>query len=394
MTPPSPPPTDHLLDGIAGLWERGWQPDDLVHVAGRDLGRAGRLLVAALIVAEAFRARPAESAVHPEWAAQLANVATELVRSDACAPARSRGPDGAEWLRTATGLGASAAEPLGRLPIWMSQLPTLPILIPPPSGWVDDAATRLRWATEHGLADDLEHKVLTRVRALLAKAESTPYEAEAEALTAKAQELVARHAIDHALLTAGHSTADAEAAIGRRVIIEDPYASPKSTLLASIADANRCRAVYSPDLGFSTVFGFPGDLRAVELLYTSLLVQSTTAMIAAGAHQPAGSSRRSRGFRSSFLSAYAVRIGQRLVEATAATEREARTGVTADALPVLAARREAVDAALDEAFPRVTSRRIRPSDATGWHAGVAAADRARLGEGPTLGTTPRGALGR
>jgi hypothetical protein len=40
------------------------------------------------------------------------------------------------------------------------------------------------------------------VRALLAKAESTTYPEEADALTAKAQELMARHSIDRAMLDA------------------------------------------------------------------------------------------------------------------------------------------------------------------------------------------------
>ena len=46
----------------------------------------------------------------------------------------------------------------------------------------------------------IDHRVLTRVRALLRKAESTDFPAEAEALTAKAQELIARHAVDALLL--------------------------------------------------------------------------------------------------------------------------------------------------------------------------------------------------
>ena len=46
--------------------------------------------------------------------------------------------------------------------------------------------------------------VLARIRQLLAKAESTTFEAEALAFTAKAQELMTRHAIDAALV---HDTA-------------------------------------------------------------------------------------------------------------------------------------------------------------------------------------------
>ena len=49
-----------------------------------------------------------------------------------------------------------------------------------------------------------------------------------------------------------------------------------------MAQANRCRVVWSKDLGLVTVIGFPADLDAVELLFTSLLVQANTAMLRAG----------------------------------------------------------------------------------------------------------------
>jgi hypothetical protein len=43
---------------------------------------------------------------------------------------------------------------------------------------------------------DLDQRMLDRVRALLAKAESTDFPQEADAFTARAQELMARHRID------------------------------------------------------------------------------------------------------------------------------------------------------------------------------------------------------
>ena len=50
-----------------------------------------------------------------------------------------------------------------------------------------------------GVAAPLDHRLLARVRALLARAELTGFDEEAEALTAKAQELITRHAIADAL---------------------------------------------------------------------------------------------------------------------------------------------------------------------------------------------------
>ncbi|GAA2215822.1 hypothetical protein GCM10009850_112900 [Nonomuraea monospora] len=44
-------------------------------------------------------------------------------------------------------------------------------------------------------------------------------------------------------------------------------------LLNLIAEANRCRVIWSQELRFATVLGFGADLTWVEMLFTSLLVQ-------------------------------------------------------------------------------------------------------------------------
>ena len=229
-----------------------------------------------------------------------------------------------------------------------------------------------------GHGPGIEDKVLAKVRALLAKAESTTFPEEAEALSAKAQELMTRHAIDHAVVSRG---ATGERPGGRRLVIDDPYAEAKSYLLGQVATANRCRAVYSSRLGFSTLFGFPADLVAVELLYTSLLVQGTRAMASAGRHDPG--SRQPR-FRRSFLLAYAGRIGERLVAVTAAQVDEADAVEGGWLLPVLAARDDAVEDAVAAVFPELVSRSMPIRDARGWAAGRAAADLADLAVGPAV----------
>src|SRR6187402_3719364 len=90
-----------------------------------------------------------------------------------------------------------------------------------------------------GTNDSMLHKV----RALLAKAEATPFEAEADAFTAKAQELIARYRIDRVLLDAA-GTHDHESATARRIDLEDPYLKAKVILLSNIADANHCRVIW------------------------------------------------------------------------------------------------------------------------------------------------------
>ena len=94
--------------------------------------------------------------------------------------------------------------------------------------------------------------------------------------------------------------------------MDAPYETAKAILLDAVASANHCRAVWNSELGFSTVVGFEGDLEAVELLYTSLLVQGTAAMTKAEAAQRAGGRKRTKTFRQSFLLAYAGRLGDLL----------------------------------------------------------------------------------
>jgi len=221
--------------------------------------------------------------------------------------------------------------------------------------------------------------VLHKVRSLLAKAESTSFPEEAEALTAKAQQLMDRHAIDQAVL--GAASGSAGRPEGRTVAVEAPYARPKFQLLSVLATANRCRAVLEARSGIATVVGYPDDHATVELLYTSLLVQATRAMLRAGD----SSHTRSRAYRQAFLLAYASRIGTRLQEAAAATEAEAAARHGEALLPVLAGRRDAVDRQVAEEFPHLRRMRITASDPAGFAAGHAAADRARLGGAEVAG---------
>jgi hypothetical protein len=231
--------------------------------------------------------------------------------------------------------------------------------------------------------------MLGRIRALLAKAESTEFAEEAEALSARAQELMAKYSIDHALLAA--ESGRQETAGGRRIAVDNPYEAPKASLLQTVAQANRCRVVWSKDVGLVTVIGFPADLDAVELLFTSLLVQANTAMLRAGGKQDAHGRSRTRAFRTSFLVSYAIRIGERLSAAAGQAEQEAVAeqraaadggsgGGGTDLVPFLAARHQAVDDAVDEMFGDglTRTRAVRATDAEGWTSGRAAADLASL----------------
>jgi hypothetical protein len=219
--------------------------------------------------------------------------------------------------------------------------------------------------------------MLGRVRALLTKAESTDFPEEADAFTAKAQELMARHRIDHALLVA--TTGERDQPVTRRVSIDNPYEAPKTLLLQVVAEANSCRAVWMKRFGFTTVVGFPTELDSTELLFTSLLVQATRAMTQAKPNSDKYGRNTTRSFRQSFLTAYASRIGERLNAATDGVDQEmTESAGRAQLLPVLAARDDAVRDAFEKQFPDLTQHATAINNRAGWASGRAAAGQAAL----------------
>jgi hypothetical protein len=373
---------EYLRGSVTSAWKRGWQPAELARQSGRELSAAHAAVVSDMITSETLGY--AAATVDARWAAQVAVI-------EAAAPGKGAwwGSD-AEYLGARYALGrdaefiftvATAVETLHMF----HHLPALEQLLPLPGSARAAAATRARAA---GTAVPADQRMLGRIRALLAKAEATEFAEEAEALSARAQELMAKYSIDHALLAA--ESGQDETPGGRRIAVDNPYEAPKATLLQTVAQANRCRVVWSKDVGLVTVIGFPADLDAVELLFTSLLVQANTAMLRAGGKQDAYGRSRTRAFRTSFLVSYAIRIGERLSEAAEHAEREAVAeqhddaagrGSGTDLVPFLAARHQAVDDAMAEMFAATKltrSRAVRVTDEEGWTSGRAAADLASL----------------
>jgi hypothetical protein len=331
---------------VEALWHGGWTPADLVHVTGRQLSPAHAEEATERVLLDGRRRTERGQAMHPRWREQLDALAQE------------RG----------------SPEPLGLEQQLRRMVELLTLVVRLPSVTTTIPRPGAIWSERSAVGVHLDARMLARVRALLAKAESTSFEEEAEAFTAKAQELIARYAIDEALL---HTVDDIGDPSVRRVLIDDPYADGKAALLGEVADANRCRVVHSPALGWVTAFGYDHDLDALELLGMSLLTQATTAMLRHGPQRDVTGTSRTRAFRRAFLYGFAQRIGERLRRAT-----EEQVAASADdagrLVPVLDARDERLRAAQAAAFPEVVSRTTSLSDATGWYAGQAAAEHADL----------------
>ncbi|MFI9363639.1 DUF2786 domain-containing protein [Kitasatospora sp. NPDC053057] len=361
---------------VGRCWSAGWRPADLVRVVRRGLKPVHLALAVDLIAAEGRR-HPA-AGLDRRWQEQLRELEAEVWW-----PADEQYL-GAFAHRHRLDRFALATAVLELLRSW-GRLPPIAPVGPAPGQAGQSATVRRPAGPQHPGALAGEPRMLARIRALLAKAESTEYPEEAEALTAKAQQLMAQHSIDEALVAAAAADRDTPAAL--RIGVDNPYEGPKTMLLDAVAAANRCRVVWAKEFGFCTVIGFDGDLDGVELLYTSLLVQATHALNKAGS----GKDSRSKAFRQSFLVAYAARIRERLTAATerttsaAAAGRHLREDGTEEQLlpderllPALAARSAAVDEEVGRLFPKLVSQRVRVSDGEGWAAGRAAADRAAL----------------
>ncbi len=374
---------------VTAAWERGWSPEDLYQIARRRLDVAAVGYVVDAIADESQRY--ASAAVPQRWRDDLRQIGAEVWWEP--------GQSGGHLLQWAWRHGRSLADALTtviEVLAMLLALPVLPRIMPPPGSAADalprgsagqetpphdragqEASPRDRAGQETPPRRGVDQKMLARVRALLAKAESTTFPEEAEALSAKAQELMSRYSLERVVIDSAASPGlDPHPAAARRLWLDNPYVAAKAMLVGAVAAANRCRTVLSEKLGFTTVLGDEIDLEIVELLSTSLLVQATRAMVSAGSQATRTGRSRTRSYRQSFLIAYATRVSERLV-----TARDTGAAAVADParlLPVLAARERVVDELFESMFPGTVSRSYSIGNAAGWHAGRAAADLALL----------------
>ena len=222
--------------------------------------------------------------------------------------------------------------------------------------------------------------LLVRVRKLLAKAEAdgvTPD--EAQALTAKAAEMMAKYGLDRALLAARRPETDRPA--NRKVDIDNPWARIQAHLLCGLASALRCQCVILPRPGPGSrihIFGFASDIERTDVLYTSLLLQMWHGLAAA---QVPGWSRSPRAWRRSWLLGFAAAVVARVraaeQEATSrATAPQARSG--SQTALVLADRALVIRRNIEQAYP-VTRKSQVTYSGSGYGAGYAQGQRADIG---------------
>jgi hypothetical protein len=194
---------------------------------------------------------------------------------------------------------------------------------------------------------------LDTVRLLLAKAERAATPAEADAYTAKAAAIAARHGIDAALLAAAGAVHDEIA--GTRVEVSGTFAEEKAYLAVWVARAVDCRTRGSRNkltgaMTSVTFYGHQADRERAVLLYTSLLLQSMRLVVKTG---PRDRAESLTDYRRSWLRAFAATVGKRLVAAKedpVSEHDDQRPAEPSEAL-VPAGRRAGVDRAYARAYP-------------------------------------------
>ena len=222
--------------------------------------------------------------------------------------------------------------------------------------------------------------LLDRVRKLLVKAEADGVtQAEAQALTAKATELMAKYGIDRALLAAVRPETDRPA--DRVIDIGNPWARVQAHLLCGLAAALRCQCVILPRTGPGSrihVFGFASDIERTDVLYTSLLLQMWQGLAVAG---PPAWAQSPRAWRRSWLLGFATAVVARVratEQAAASRAAGAPAGNGATAALVLADRTKIIGHALRQAYPVTRASRVTYSG-TGYGTGYAQGQRADIG---------------
>jgi hypothetical protein len=349
-----------LVRAVTAGWRQGWQPAEMVREIGRQFGsRHARMAIDAAAMEMRNYAR---AAVAERWQAQLVTLGASIWwGSDDRYLEQWRGR---EQLATEAAVTCALEVLFG-----LATLPRLGRVCPLPG--------TARQGAQAAADGRTGQQGLGRARALLARAESPGPPDEAEVLTCLAQELLAARSMQDALLAARAARAahTREAASGRRLLIDGPYELAKAEMLDVLATVNRCRAVWHRNLGLSTVLGFPGDLDAVEVLFGSLLVQASTAMLREGSVRDELGPSRTRAFRQAFLAGYTRRIGERLADTAAAAERQALAAAPDSSLvPVLAARHRMVDEAVGRMFPELARHGLgQARDRQAWLPGPAAA---------------------
>lgn len=227
-----------------------------------------------------------------------------------------------------------------------------------------------------------QRKAHDRIQALLKKAESTPFEKEAEALVEKAESLRQQYRVETLLADSYSGTQSHDRVVSSRVHLHAPWVTYQMRLLGTVARAHSCESLLLTDSGIATVFGTPDDVDHVLDLFHSLNRQRAHFMRTSAGAKTAQEQGETSSYRRSFMIAYATRIGALLKRATeeVLTDLEDTAPCASDTvLPILKDRTRQAQQTLRMIFPHTRNMKVTANNLLGYQDGYAAAGQSHLG---------------
>lgn len=220
-------------------------------------------------------------------------------------------------------------------------------------------------------------KIAEKIRALLDKAESTDFEEERDTFLAAAANLMVKYDIDRATVDSAGQKVD-RGPIGYRTLYgqsSGPYALARNAVATAAAEGAGCRSWKSgKDVQF---FGYEDQLDNAEALYTSLLLQATTA--AARSYDKRIHGHKTRYTRS-FLFGFAQTVYARIRDAKKAAVAEVEDSSPGSSLVLLDTAQAIEDAMRSEGI-RLSRTSATALDRAGRDSGSAAGRNADIGNG-------------
>lgn len=226
--------------------------------------------------------------------------------------------------------------------------------------------------------------ILRKVRGLLAKAESTTNEHERDAFLAKAQELQAKYAVDAEMV--GAINPDRREGIGHIRLVEERNSKnvkAKRELVMWLAQVFNGKVIMGPRRAYLEVWAHETDLKIIEMMYGSLLLQMQTAM--ARDEATYGLYGGLSSWRVSYAHGYVRRVGNRLAAQHDRATADAAAAAGVSTALVLVDRSALVTNA-QQAFYGDGLKKARKiptqagANAHGFYSGVEAANQADLGQ--------------
>lgn len=160
--------------------------------------------------------------------------------------------------------------------------------------------------------------ILTKIRALLDKAESTTFEPERDAYLEKANALMVKHAVDEWAVS---NRGDAPRLKPEARMMSVPPDKAGQALVGAVCRVTGVKAVFIKPYGFrgekprikeASLVGFKDDLDLTEMLYTSLLLQMETSKVRALKTKPVY--EHGKAFANSFKWGFVDAVSSRLRE--------------------------------------------------------------------------------